>query len=125
MSTSTSVPRTAAARWFLREPSPEGAARLFCLPYSGCGATMYRNWPRFLGDIEICRVQPPGGENRNREAAYETYDQLADELAEDLLPYLGRPFVFFGHCGSAMRGQETAVNPAPQGLTMPVRKFVT
>src|SRR6266545_2952434 len=125
MSTSTSVPRTAAARWFLREPSPEGAARLFCLPYSGCGATMYRNWPRFLGDIEICRVQPPGRENRTREAAYETYEQLADDLAEVLLPYLDRPFAFFGHCGSALPGYETTVRLLQRGYPMPLRLFVS
>lgn len=29
-------------KWFLREPSPESAVRVFCLPYSGCGASMYR-----------------------------------------------------------------------------------
>jgi hypothetical protein len=58
---------TGTSRWFLREPSAESGARLFCLPYSGCGASMYRRWPRFLGDIEVCPVQFPGRENRFRE----------------------------------------------------------
>jgi surfactin synthase thioesterase subunit len=123
--TSIAARRTAASRWFLREPSPEGAARLFCLPYSGCGASMYRNWPRFLGDIEICRIQPPGRENRTREPAYGTYEELADDLAEVLLPYLDRPFAFFGHCGSALPGYETTVRLLQRGHPMPARLFVS
>jgi surfactin synthase thioesterase subunit len=111
--------------WFLREPSAEGGARLFCLPYSGCGASMYRKWPRFVGDIEICPVQPPGRENRLREPPYETYEALADDLAEVLLPYLDRPFGLFGHCGSALPCYETAVRLAERGYPQPARLFVS
>src|SRR2546429_6255972 len=114
-----------ARRWFLREPSPESAALLFCLPYSGCGASMYRNWPRFLGDVEICPVQPPGRENRFREPPYDTYERLADDLADMLRPYLDRPFAFFGHCGSALPGYETTVRLQQRGYPMPVRLFVS
>lgn len=113
------------SRWFLREPSAESGARLFCLPYSGCGASMYRKWPRFLGDIEICPVQFPGRENRFREAPYETYEALADDLVEVLLPYLDRPFALFGHCGSALPGYETAVRLAERGYPAPERLFVS
>jgi len=112
-------------KWFLREPSPESAARLFCLPYSGCGASMYRAWPRFLGEVEVCPVQLPGRENRLREEGYPTYEQLADDLADALLPYLNRPFAFFGHCGSALPGYETTVRLLQRGSPMPVRLFVS
>ena len=112
-------------KWFLREPSPEAAARLFCLPYSGCGASMYRKWPRFLGDVEVCPVQLPGRENRLGEEPYATYEELADDLAEVLRPYLNRPFALFGHCGSALPGYETAVRLAERGYPAPVRLFVS
>lgn len=111
--------------WFLREPSAESGARLFCLPYSGCGASMYRKWPRFIGDIEVCPVQPPGRESRLREAPYATYEALADDLADVLLPYLDRPFALFGHCGSALPGYETAVRLAARGYPDPTRLFVS
>ena len=118
-------PVSEASRWFLRELSAESGARLFCLPYSGCGASMYRKWPRFIGDIEICPVQPPGRENRLREPPYETYEALADDLAEVLLPYLDRPFGLFGHCGSALPCYETAVRLAGRGYPVPARLFVS
>lgn len=124
MSTSTRE-ISSRKRWFLREPSPESAARIFCLPYSGCGASMYRQWPRFIGDVEVCPVQLPGRENRLADDPYETYEELADDLAEVLRPYLGRPFAFFGHCGSALPGYETAVRLMERGYPTPVRLFVS
>ncbi|WP_307832280.1 thioesterase II family protein, partial [Streptomyces clavuligerus] len=111
--------------WFLREPSPVAAARLFCLPYSGCGASMYRHWPQSADGVEICPVQPPGRENRMREPAYSTYEALADGLAEALLPHLDRPYGLFGHCGSALAAYETAVRLAALGAPAPARVFVS
>ncbi|MCL8017559.1 thioesterase II family protein [Streptomyces sp. AS02] len=113
------------ARWFLRRPSAESAARLFALPYSGCGASMYRKWPRFIGDIEVVPIQLPGRENRFREESYKTYEALADDLVEVLLPYLDRPFGLFGHCGSALPGYETAVRLLERGYPMPTRLFIS
>lgn len=123
--TTMTVDTATRRRWFLREPSPESAARVFCLPYSGCGASMYRQWPRFLGEVEIVPVQPPGRENRLREDPYGTYEALADDFAEVLRPYLGRPFAFFGHCGSALPGYETTVRLMERGLPAPARLFVS
>ncbi|MFJ8044028.1 thioesterase II family protein [Kitasatospora sp. NPDC096147] len=113
------------AKWLLREPSDSSAVRLFCIPYSGCGASMYRKWPRYLGEVEICAVQLPGRENRLREPAYGTYEELADDFAEALLPYLDRPFAFFGHCGSALPGYETSVRLLERGYPLPSRLFVS
>lgn len=102
--------------WFLRQPSNEAAARLFCLPYSGCGASMYRQWPDLVADIEICPIQLPGRENRLREEPYGSYERLA---------YLDRPFGFFGHCGSALPAYETTVRLAQRGLPVPACLFVS
>ncbi|MFH9403855.1 thioesterase II family protein [Streptomyces sp. NPDC017638] len=120
----TSVrPRT---KWFLREPSPRARARLFVIPYSGCGASMYRQWPEFLDDgVEVCAVQLPGRENRLREQPHATYEAMADDLAEALLPYLDRPYGLFGHCGSALGAYETAVRIVGRGHPAPARLFVS
>lgn len=121
-------PRThdrAPAKWLLREPSPDAAARLFCIPYSGCGASMYRQWPQFIGAIEICAVQLPGRENRLREQPHASYEAMADDLAEALLPYLDRPYGLFGHCGSALGAYETAVRISQRGHRLPTRVFVS
>jgi surfactin synthase thioesterase subunit len=112
-------------RWFLREPDGGAPARLFCLPYSGCGASMYRLWPQWFGAVEVCPVQLPGRENRMREPTFETYEALADELIPALLPRMDRPFAFFGHCGSALAGFEATVRLAERGGPLPVRLFMS
>jgi surfactin synthase thioesterase subunit len=117
--------RARPPRWVLREPARESSGRLFCIPYSGCGASMYRAWPRFIGDLEVCPVQLPGRENRMREAPFATYPPLAAALIEGLEPYLDRPFAFFGHCGSALPGYEATVQLAERGGPVPACLFVS
>ncbi|WNV85490.1 thioesterase domain-containing protein [Umezawaea sp. Da 62-37] len=112
-------------RWFLREPSPDAGVRLFCLPYSGCGASMYRQWPATVADIEICPVQLPGRENRMREEPFSSFGSLAEMLCDALAPYLDRPFAFFGHCSSALVAYETALRLRRRGLPVPTRIFVS
>jgi surfactin synthase thioesterase subunit len=111
-------------RWLLREPA-DSPMRLFCLPYSGCGASMYRAWPRFTGDLETCPVQPPGRENRLRERGHGTYQELAADALEHLGPYFDRPFGLFGHCGSALAAFELAVQLCTNGRRAPAAVFVS
>ena len=86
---------------------------------------MYRNWPRYIGKIEVCPVQLPGRENRLREKLYETYEALASDLADALAPYMDRPFAFFGHCGSALPCYEVTKQLMQRGGRMPIRLFVS
>ncbi|WP_314176405.1 thioesterase II family protein [Streptomyces winkii] len=120
--TSTTRPRS---RLFLREPLAEARARVFLLPYSGCGASMYRQWPALLDGVNFCPVQLPGRENRMREAPFETYEKLADSLAEELAPHLDRPYALFGHCSSALAAYETAVRLTERGGRAPSRLVVS
>ncbi|MFD0332529.1 thioesterase II family protein [Streptomyces erythrogriseus] len=83
----TSGPTTATASpWFVRPPSPEATARLFCFPFSGSGASAFSAWPAALDDVEVCPVQFPGRENRLAHPHYGTYDNLAAGLTEALSP---------------------------------------
>ncbi|MFD0382099.1 thioesterase II family protein [Streptomyces stramineus] len=63
----------------------------------------------------------PGRENRLREPHYGTYEELAEQLVEALLPHFDRPFAFFGHCGGALPGFATALLLARSGLPTPGR----
>lgn len=117
--------RRKAPRWLLRRPSIDAHARLFCFPYSGCGASMYYRWPRRIGQIEVCLIQLPARENRIREPHYGTYEALASALVEHLQPYLDRPFGFFGHCGGALPGVELTHQLHEAGLPTPERVFVS
>jgi surfactin synthase thioesterase subunit len=111
--------------WLLREPDPAAATRLFCLPVSGMGATVYRRWPGWIDDVEVCAVQLPGRENRMREAAYEDMAQFAADAAAALEPYLDRPYAFFGHCLGGRLGYALTLACLARGLPAPVRLFAS
>lgn len=87
---------------------------------------MYHRWPRRLGDLDICFVQPPARESRIREPHFGTYPQFARQVI-DALPdgLLDTPFGFFGHCGGALFGVELARQLAAEGLPVPRRLFVS
>ncbi|HEX6700329.1 MAG TPA: thioesterase domain-containing protein [Gaiellaceae bacterium] len=112
-------------RWLLGRPSPDAKALLFCFPYLGTGASLFREWPRRIGTVEVCAVQLPGRENRLREPAPESFHELADAVVAGLLPYLDRPFAFFGHCGSIVGAYEAALLLARRGLPTPSYFFVS
>jgi surfactin synthase thioesterase subunit len=122
------VTRQAVVRpksWLLRRPQTDAPTRLFLLPYSGMGASMYARWPTLMGDTEICLVQLPGRENRLREPHFGGYGELAPVLAEQLRPYLDRPFGFFGHCGGVLPAVATALHLARNGMPTPTHTFVS
>ncbi|MEV5892527.1 thioesterase II family protein [Nonomuraea fuscirosea] len=109
-------------KWFPQLPLAEAEALLFLIPYSGCGATMYRQWPERYRGVDFCRLQPPGRENRFREPIYATYQEMAVAMADVVKPFLDVPYAFFGHCGSALAAYEVTAElerrhwPAPAGL---------
>jgi surfactin synthase thioesterase subunit len=86
-----------------------GRATVFCLPYSGCGASIYHRWPRRLGDLALRPIQLPGRENRLREPCPPSYEELAAAMVTALEPFLDRPFAFFGHCGAALLAFEATL----------------
>lgn len=116
---------TRTARSLPVPPLPTARARVFCIPYSGCGASLYRQWPRERNGVEYCPLQPPGREHRMNDPSFRTYPELAAEFCRDLEPYLDRPYALFGHCGSALAAYETAVQIQRRGLPVPQRVYVS
>ncbi len=83
--------------------------RLFCLPYAGSGAAIYRLWAEELPpDVELCRIQLPGRESRLRESPYDCLAELVDVLTQVIRPLLDVPFAFFGHSMGALVSFELA-----------------
>lgn len=84
-------------------PSPTAKARLFCLPYAGSGASIYRGWPEALAPtIEVWPVHLPGRERRLSEPALGSIHAIATQAASGLAPLLDRPYALFGHSMGAL-----------------------
>ncbi len=90
---------TTSSPWLLTEgPGRPDGVTLFCLPYAGGGASIYRSWRQGLPDhVQLCRVQLPGRETRFAEPPLTRMEALLDGLADALVPWLDRPFALFGH----------------------------
>ncbi len=110
--------------WFSQyKPKTHAEVRLFCLPYAGGTALIYRKWPEILPPtIDVCALQPPGRGNRIIEPAFNRIEDLVKALVEVMRPYLDKPFALFGHSMGALISFELArclrreVNLTPQQL---------
>ena len=94
--------------WLLcSKPNPYARLRLFCFPYAGRGASVFRMWPQAMPAwVEVCGVQYPGREQRLREEPFTRMLNLAEAAAHALRPYVDRPYVVFGHSFGALAGFE-------------------
>lgn len=105
----------------------QGHLRLFCFPYAGGGASLFHSWSAQLPpEIEVCPVQLPGRENRLLEQGISQIDALIQPLTIALLPYLDKPYAFFGHSMGALISFELsrALRRFPQ-VSSPVRLIVS
>jgi medium-chain acyl-[acyl-carrier-protein] hydrolase len=100
--------------------------RLFCFPYSGAGASIFRTWAAPLAPhIEVVAVQLPGRETRRKEPLFANLPALIEALTPALLPYLDRPFAFFGHSVGALISFEMARQLRRVGHSPPVQLIVS
>jgi acyl transferase domain-containing protein/surfactin synthase thioesterase subunit/aryl carrier-like protein len=77
--------------------------RLFCLPYGGRGASLYRKWQDQLpGTCEVCPIQLPGRENRFKEIPPLCIEEMTDVLENILKPDLDLPYAFYGHSAGGL-----------------------
>lgn len=99
--------------------------RLFCFPYAGGSCSSFHcllgNLP---AEVEICRIQLPGRENRIREAPFVQLAPLVQALAQELIPYLTMPFAFFGYSMGALVCFELACQLRKQLWLTPQHVFI-
>jgi medium-chain acyl-[acyl-carrier-protein] hydrolase len=114
-------------RWLPRpRRGGDQPVRLFCLPYAGGGASIYRRWSEdFPPGIDVCPIHLPGRESRLMEPAFTDVAPLVASLAEALVPYLDRPFALFGHSMGGLIGFELTRHLARAGQPTPAHLFVS
>jgi medium-chain acyl-[acyl-carrier-protein] hydrolase len=100
--------------------------RLFCFPYAGGTASVFRDWSDGLpADIEVCPIQFPGRGTRLMEPPYSRLSLLVEALAEALYPLLDKPFALFGHSLGSLVSFELARRLRANHRARPVRLFVS
>ncbi|MFI8894984.1 thioesterase II family protein [Streptomyces paradoxus] len=84
--------------------------RLLCLPHAGGSAGFFHDWRHAFGDdVEVLAARYPGRQERIAEEPLTSIEELADALADELVPYLGTPLAVFGHSMGASVGYELAL----------------
>lgn len=108
------------------KPTPLARLRLFCLPYAGGAASIYRQWPQHLpAMVEVCPVQLAGRGNRMREPPITHSSVLVEQLASAMRPLLDKPYALFGHSMGALICFELARRLRREGMPAPVHLFVS
>jgi medium-chain acyl-[acyl-carrier-protein] hydrolase len=117
----------ACDQWIVRrKPGPHTRRRLFCFPYAGAGASIFRAWPDGLPtDVEVCPVQFPGRGTRLMERPFTRLSPLVEALAQALVPLLDVPFAFFGHSLGSLVSFELARRLRRDYGVQPVRLCVS
>jgi medium-chain acyl-[acyl-carrier-protein] hydrolase len=99
---------------------------LHCFPYSGGGASTYRNWQADLPVwVRVWAYQLPGREERFNEEPFESFAEVMAHLHEALLPSLCPPYVLFGHSMGARIAFELAREMRRLGKPLPERLLVS
>jgi medium-chain acyl-[acyl-carrier-protein] hydrolase len=121
------VSHKSSKKWFLfPRPNPAAALRLFCFHYAGGSAQVFQDWPaRLPPSVEMGAIQLPGRGPRLGEPHIRRLTPLSHIAAQELLPYLDKPFVFFGHSLGALLCFETARSLRRENRRQPAHLFVS
>ncbi|WP_330461225.1 alpha/beta fold hydrolase [Streptomyces sp. NBC_00820] len=102
-----STPADASALFPFGLPDPDASVRVFCLPYAGGGAGLYRPWVAHAATAaRFVPVQLPGRENRMAEEPEKDFDALAERLARGIAPWTGERYALFGHSMGGLLAHE-------------------
>ena len=113
--------------WFESLPrSKAPRLRVFCFPYAGGSADVYRSWRRWLPEqIDLCLVHLPGrGRNMGRRA-FSQLAPLVAEIADHISLVTDIPYAFYGHSMGGLISFELARELSQQQRTGPKHLFVS
>jgi len=109
------------AWWTPMRRTPSATRCLFCFPYAGGNASLFRAWPAGLPtDLQIYALQLPGRASRIAEPPLTSLPLLVDRIGEACLASArGLPYAFFGHSLGAVLSFEVARWMRRRGSALP------
>ena len=83
--------------------------QLFCFPYAGGGASIFRAWQAETGPfVRIHPIRLRGRESRIFEPPLRSVPEAAETIAAEIVSGIEGPFAFFGYSFGALLAFETA-----------------
>jgi medium-chain acyl-[acyl-carrier-protein] hydrolase len=108
------------------KPNPQAKLRLFCFPYAGGSAWVFRPWLNHLpNSIELCPIELPARGKRWAESPITRLDILTKALKTAILSHLDKPFAFFGHSMGGLISFELTRLLAKEYHISPVYLFIS
>jgi medium-chain acyl-[acyl-carrier-protein] hydrolase len=116
-----------ASDWFVRfRPSAAATLRLFCFPYAGGGAAVFRPWSQELpAHVDVCAFQLPGREARFREPPLSNLGQIVEAALAAMRRQLDLPFAVFGHSMGSVIAFEVSRRIEAAGLPAPLHVWLS
>lgn len=106
--------------------NPSASLRLFCFSYAGGNSYIFRPWSdRLSKTIEVCPIELPGRGFQMKSTPYKQIEPLVKAIGTAILPYLDKPFAFFGHSMGGLVGFELARFIRREYSLEPVHLFIS
>lgn len=123
----TTPQHNSSNRWFESlSTAPSPLLRLFCFPYAGGSAHVFREWQRHLGpEIDVCLVHLPGRARRTSERPYTRVRPLVEDVADVIHTQIHGPFAFYGHSMGALISFELAGELRRRSSALPIHLFLS
>jgi medium-chain acyl-[acyl-carrier-protein] hydrolase len=114
-------------KWFVcPRGKPDAEIRLFIFPYAGGGPTAFGKWAGgFPDNIELQLVHYPGRGSRYNEKPIKELAVLVEGVQQAILPFLDKPFAFFGHSLGGLAAFELTRSLTQDNLPQPNTLFIS
>lgn len=100
--------------------------KLFCFPYAGGSAMIYKKWTRYLGrEIELCPVELAGRGIRFKEVRITAFEDTIDDVYRQIKGQLKASFAFYGHSMGAVIAYELARKLKKEHQILPGHLFLS
>ncbi|WP_246628353.1 thioesterase II family protein [Paenibacillus oenotherae] len=102
--------------------------QLFCLPYAGGSAAVYKKWSDCLESwIELVPIELSGRGNRFNLPFYSTIKEAVDDVQQQIVSCLkpNTPYAIWGHSMGALLSYEAAHSLSQSGVRQPDHLFVS